>query len=273
MYTYRSIGLWVAVALAMIPQRSQGSPIVGVDRLGQSQAVGTLVRFDSETPGAGWRVGNVGLAHVGALEFDGSQLWAASSAGGVLSFHTIDVAGATATAVSTAGSFTEGLVFGGAFDSQHNFWVTDLGRNRLESYNPQTGDRPSSIPIDADLVIAGMEFVGDRLYAIASQNFGILDTQTGRFTALAPAPVLGGSQGMDYDPTTGRMFVTFSSGAPPPQAVSELYEVDIQTGLFRSLGVISPRSTLDAVAVIPEPGTIALMAIGAVVLWQRRRRR
>jgi hypothetical protein len=273
MHTYRSIGLWVGVTLAMIPLSSQGSPIIGVDRLGQSQEVGTVVRFDSETPGAGWRVGNVGLAHVGALEFDGSQLWAASSAGGVLSFYTIDVASVSATPVSTAGPFTEGLVFGGAFDSQHNFWVTDLGRDRLESYNPQTGDRPSSVPIDADLVIAGMEFVGDTLYAIGNQDFGTLNTQTGRFTALASAPVLGGSQGMDYDPTTGRMFVTFSSGAPAPQAVSELYEVDIQTRLFHSLGVISPWSTLDAVAVIPEPGTIALMAIGVVLLQRRRRRR
>ena len=57
----------------------------------------------------------------------------------------------------------------------------------------------------------------------------------------------------------------------PEGADSELYSIDLSTGIATSLGDVVPRATLDGIAVIPEPGTLFLVILGGCSAILRRR--
>ncbi|MBI4580086.1 MAG: hypothetical protein HY718_10320 [Planctomycetes bacterium] len=268
--------LWSGLAFLSAGPRSDAVQILALERWGEYQPVGTLVQYDTQAPASGQVVGQTGLAVVGAMDFFNGRLWAASAAGGRLRFWQINPQTAQATLISAAGSHTEAFVFGGSFDPQGRFWVTDLGLDTLACYDPWTGQRISSAPIQSNLVIPGLAFLGSTLYALGivtpvgsgPSSVGTLNPSTGEFTPLAANSGVGGSNGFDYDPTSGKLFATYPSGSP--SASSGLRSIDPTTGLSTSLGRLTPIGTYDAIAVVPEPAGMFLLGFG-VLLWPRRR--
>lgn len=266
----RHVILVTALCMAASASVLDAVTILGVERYGEFQPVGTLLSYDSNAPKAGTVIGQTGITHVGAIDFYQGRLWAASSAGGILSFWQINPQTAQAIRVSTAGSHSQSYVFGGSFDEQGRFWVTDLGSDTLASYNPWTGQRLSVAPILPELVITGLAFIGPKLYAISTTQggpgyLGTLETDTGIFNPINYGLSVGGSNGLDYDPVGGKLYSTYPTSNPGSSA--GLQEIVPLTGEVTRRVNLDPDATLDAIAVVPEPAGLFLLALaGAAVL-------
>lgn len=258
-----------------------------VHRIGSFNPPGILVRMDTDNPGAGTAVGNIGLGNIGTMDYFADSLWAVSGDNDKMSFYTIDPTTATATFRSSFdGPFGGTSVFSGSFDNNGNYWVVDFINDVIRKMNPWTGTSLSSAPIDSNAGYNGVAFIGNTLYAVKGgigdplQLFGTIDTSTGVFSPIGRTFVgvngLGGGNGtgaIDYDPSTDTMYLVYRSGVQPGQLWS-LYTVDIDTGASSFIGEIQPRLNYDSFAVVPEPGTILLLiSSGALIFLPTRRRR
>jgi len=230
----------------------QAAQILGIERLGTAERpAGTVLVFDSSDPGNAQVLGDIGLGSVGAVDYHRGVLWAADCSGNTLRFHMLDLVNMQARLISTADAQDGTYVYGGSFDSQGRFWVSNNTLHLVLCYDPTTGQQLAAVPFaQASRTIPAITFVGETLYALtaASPNgpfsLGTFDLDTGAFTALMSAPA-GGSQGLDYDPASGKLFFTFAVD-------TSLYEADLEAGTYHTLGQIIPGSTFDAIAVIEE---------------------
>lgn len=233
----------------------QAAELIGLERAGIFQPEGTLFRIDSDNPGHSTILGNTGLVDVGAIDFHDDVLWAASCVGGVTVFYTIDLEHVTAQLISVGAYRSPTFVFGGAIDSSGIFWLTDVYEDTLTAHDPTTGELLATLPTNPNYSITGLAFADDTLYAVAYPGrFGTLDTATGDFTLISNMSGIGGSNGLDYDPVSGFMFLTLSTGSLDGPD-SRLYQITVQTGHNAALGDIRPACTLDAIAVSPLPDT------------------
>ena len=78
--------------------------------------------------------------------------------------------------------------------------------------------------------------------------------------------------GLDYDDSVGVFLYSCSlAGSGGAGLDSLLGTIDPVTGAFALIGLVQPSSMLDAIAVIPEPSTGVLVALGLAVLGIQRR--
>ncbi|MFQ5490384.1 MAG: hypothetical protein ACE5GE_06645 [Phycisphaerae bacterium] len=263
--------------------RVLGAPAYAIHRIGGSTP-GDFVSFDTDDPGGGVLIGNVGFGNVGTMDFFAGDLWAVSGDNNVLSFYTIDTATAQATFRSSfGGPFGGTSVFSGSFDNNGYYWVTDFSTDVIRKLDPLTGASLFSAPIAPSAGPNGIAFVGDTLYAVHGgfgdplQEFGTLNTQTGVFDLIGLTGVgvggMGGGNGtgaLDYDPVTDTMYLVYRAGIQPGQLWS-LYTVDLATGGATFVGEIQPERNYDAFAVLPEPASLTLL-LGALLGGGRRSR-
>lgn len=272
-------------ALVGIPTAS-AAPALAIHRVGSFAPPGDLVQFDTNDPGGGTLLGNIGLGNVGTMDvFDGVP-WVVSGDGGSLSFYTLDPQTASVSFQSSFdGAFGGTSVFSGSFDADGDYWVADLVFNALHEFDPHTGTSLSTVPLAANAGPNGIAFVDDVLYAVHGgfgdplQEFGTIDTATGAFTFIGLTGVgiggLGGGNGtgaLDYDPVTNTMYLVYRAGIEPGQFWS-LYTVDINSGAASFVGEIQPERNYDAFTIIPEPSALVLVSIGSMWLGGRKRRR
>lgn len=266
--TFPSPGLYRAGLLSMVIISSvTAAPIVGIDRYGVLQPVGTILTFDSNDPGHATVIGTAtNLADIGAVDYRDGVLWSASTAiGGRLLFHTVDLIHGTAELVSISVHFHTGCAYGGSFDAQGRYWVSDNYHHQLCSYEPSTGEELSCVWTAPDPYFTALAFVGDTLYATrytgdsTESKLGTMNTTTGSFTPLFDLPV-GWFQGMDYDPTSGKLIVAYTGCCSAAWPRTTIYSVDPNTGAYELRGEVAPAATLDAIAVIQEMPPILVSA-------------
>ena len=151
-----------------------------------------------------------------------------------------------ATAVVTPGpaaSYAPGDPFFGfppradglAYDDVSGIWyAADTLQNTLATFNPTTG------------VLSTVGAMG-------------IDTST--------------RNGMDVSPFTGIMYMATPAVSSDPQA--NLYIVNKATGMASLVGQIDvpmANTLVRGLTVVPEPGSVALLALGAIALFCARRR-
>ena len=198
-------------------------PLAGIDRTGTLLPEGTLLRFDSDDHANSTIVDQTGLTGVGAMDYHGGQLWVAADRDGLRAFYTVDLTTADAFLFSTTSEPSPSdKIFGGSFDMDGRFWVSDGNLGTITAFNPLTGQALSSFDFDSTVGgVGGLAFIGDELYAQTVQTvgslprgFGIFDTRSGAFTTItSPRACHGGSMGLDHDPLCGALFYTCSRGS------------------------------------------------------------
>jgi hypothetical protein len=105
-----------------------------------------------------------------------------------------------------------------------------------------------------------------------SSRFGTYNGVTGAYTDIANPAKPGGSgsyAALEFHPITGALYgLNSASGSPPP---TFLAIIDPATGGVTSVG--QSVNAIDAIAIIPEPASLALLGIAAAGLCCVRRRK
>jgi hypothetical protein len=162
-----------------------------------------------------------------------------------------------------------------AFDKSGNLYgVGSIGGPQLYSINVNTGQ--------ANVIgNSGLSSTSGGGLAISSagtfygtptpSRYGTYDPGTGAYTDITNPTKPGGGgayAALEFDPTTGVLYgLNSAPGSPPP---TFLATIDPPTGNVTSVG--QSVDAIDAIAIIPEPGTLALLFASALVTLLGARR-
>lgn len=265
-----------------------------------------LVTFDSATPGIATSIAPItGVTNLRGIDFRpaNGQLYGlgytGSSAGGTAQLYTISTSTGAATPVGASLSLNLGnttrvsLDFNPVVDRLRV--VSGTGANvRL---NPNDGTLAGTdTSLASSLLIGGVaydrnnagatqttlfayDYIGDNIGTIGGVN-GAPSPNTGSFTVLGttnpPITSFGADNGFDISGATGIAYLTGDNG-PSATANDELYTINLLTGAATIVptGLIDNEMTVNlldisVVPVIPEPTSLATIALGSLLLKRRR---
>lgn len=282
---------WVIAGLLGAALSGQASAAV-VYGLTSSNA---LVMFDSATPGT--IIGSVsvsGLSNgqvIRGIDFrpaDGSLYGVSSDS----RLYAINTATGAATSVGAAGQFTlDGSAFGFDFNPTVDRIRVTSNTDQNLRLNPNNGAlgatdgtlayAPGDVNAGANPNIVGSAYTNSFNGALTTTLYNI-DSVLDVLVTQNP-PNVGtlntvGSLGFNTNDNVGFDIIPFSNTAlaslTGAGGLSGLYNINLGTGAATSIGAIGSGLTIVDIAVqqVPEPETMALMAIGIFGLLAGRRR-
>jgi hypothetical protein len=233
---------------------------------GVSDQLDELVSFNSASPGTLLSANSITGLQTGeeirGIDWIGGTLY---GLGDQSHLYTINPLTGAATLVGT-GAFSpilNGIDFGFNAGTSQLYVSSDLGQNL--TINPVTG-----------AATAGVNYTGASIDAMAYDYF------TGSFYGISAAthdlysinPLTGGTSligatgvsfsdriGFDISPVTDDAFFSGTVGGQ-----TEFFNVNLSTGALSLIGDVGTpgelTSGLDSIAIVPEPTTVALTAIG-----------
>jgi Domain of unknown function (DUF4394)/PEP-CTERM motif len=261
-----------------------------------ANAGGSLVSFDSATPGAPTTIGAItGATDLRAIDFrpSNSLLYGAGYTGatGTFQLYTISLTTAVATPVglsfvlpafqnttrlsidvnpmadalrvitSNGNSYRVNLTTGAliAQDTAFNGPITTASHADIAYSNNVAGAGSTSL--------YGYEFNTDSIILVNPPNSGTYTVVGG----LGGPSAFSSDVGFDIS-GSGIAYLNLDDG-PSPTAADEFYTINLATGAATFVGT-STFDLLDiSAAPVPEPGTYALLAMGALsVMWAASRR-
>lgn len=286
--TQTALSLWVLSLGLLIPANGATAQLVGIDR-----DTGNL--YEIATSDASLTlIGATGIAapgpYLGSLEFaaDGFLYGVTTSANAALpTLFRINPANAATTAVGSLGvsAFEGGLTF----DAQGTAYASNSGSSGsalLYTMDMSTGAAsiigtlavagPGGTSIAAGYDINGLGTRSDGMLVgidRVSNSLLLIDPGTALTTVLAPlGPTAGGIGGLVVNGSIG-YFVTAGVNADTP-GTNELYSFDPFTGAHAAVGMFDNNLIVNGfsgLAYIPEPASMALLALGALVMLRRRK--
>lgn len=246
---------------------------------GVSDQLNQLVSFDSAAPGTLLSAHNIsglqGNEQLRGIDWVGGTLY---GLGDGSHLYTIDPNTAVATQVG-AGSFTpalNGIDFGFNAGTSQLYVSSDLGQNL--TINPATAVATAgpNYTAGSSLDALAYDYVSGTFYAMSavSHNFYSVNPLTGAVTLIGPTGVAFQDRvGLDISPNTD---IAYFSGTVGGQ--TQFYTVNRATGALTLVGAVGTpgelTSGLDSIAVVavPEPSTVALLAVGGLLVGLLRRK-
>jgi Domain of unknown function (DUF4394) len=261
---FRNLLAGSACALAITLNINANAELV----YGVSDQLGELITFDSATPQ------NVVTAHslsglanneqIRGIDFVGGTLYGLGSQSHL---YTINPNTAAATLV---GSFTpqlNGIDFGFNASGSLFYIASDLGQN-MTLTTAAVGTTLPNYPAGASIDGLAYDHLSGAFYGISAttHNWLQLNPTTGAVTTIGPTGVpVDDRLALDISPTTD---IAYFSGTIGGQ--TEFFTVNKTTGALTFVGDVGTpgqfSSGLDAIALIPEPNTVALFAVGGLLL-------
>jgi len=272
----RSTFAWVIV-LAAAPGITANAELV----YGVSDQLGELVSFDSATPG------NLLSAHALTGMVSGEQIRGIDQIGGTLyglgdQNHLYTINPNTGSVTMVGSGFTpvlNGVDFGFNAGTSQLYVSSDLGQNL--TINPATGTAtagPNYSGATSSLDSLAYNYVNGNFYAVSAstQDLYLVNPTTGAVTLIGATGVAFVDRiGLDI---SGATDIAYFSGTVSGQ--TEFFTVNLATGAMTLVGDVGTpgefSSGLDSIAVagtVPEPGTVALLAVGGLLFGLLRRKK
>jgi len=264
--------LALAAALAVAPGFKANAELV----YGVSDQLDQLVSFNSASPGT-----LLSAVSITGMQ-SGEQMRGIDWIGGTLyglgdqsHLYTINPATGAATQVGAAFSpVLNGIDFGFNAGTSQLYVSSDLGQNL--TINPITGVATAGPNYTgASLDSLAYDYFNTDFYGISASTHDLygVNPVTGATTLIGATGVSFADRiGFDISPMTGSAYF---SGTVAGQ--TEFFGVNLATGALTLVGDIGTpgelTSGLDSIAVVPEPATMALTAIGGFMLVSLRRRK
>jgi len=262
----------LAVALAVAPGFKANAELV----YGVSDQLDQLVSFNSASPGT--LLSAVSITGMQSGEQMRGIDWISGTLYGLgdqSHLYTINPATGAATQVGAAFSpVLNGIDFGFNAGTSQLYMSSDLGQNL--TLNPITGVATAGPNYTgAGLDSLAYDYLSTSFYGISSATHDLygVNPVTGATTLIGATGVSFADRiGFDISPMTGSAYF---SGTVAGQ--TEFFDVNLVTGALTLVGDIGTpgelTSGLDSIAVVPEPATMALTAIGGFMLVLLRRRK
>jgi len=266
-----------AIALAVGLAAASGSKANAELIYGVSDQLGELVSFDSATPG------NLLSAHALTGMVSGEQIRGIDAIGSTLyglgdQNHLYTISSATGTCTAVGSGFApvlNGVDYGFNAGPSQLYVSSDLGQNLL--INPVTGTATAGPNYTGAVIDAlAYNYVNTFFYGVSAVNHNmyLLNPTTGATSLIGPTGVAFSDRvGLDISGTTD---IAYFSGTVGGQ--TDFYTVNLTTGALTLVGAVGTpgelSSGLDSIAVagVPEPATLASVAIGAMFLLVRRKK-
>ena len=231
-----------------------------------------FVTFDTATPGNQTVLATGFAANYYGVDFDptGTTLWALEATN--LTVNSLNpLNGGVLTSVALTGLVTGDSITGLSIAPNGTFYVTASSgtTSRLYTLNPVTGTLSTignmgvALAIDIAINAAGQAYTID----IATDQLFSLDLTTGVATAIgAIGSNANFAQGMDFDSATGVLYAAIYIGS----GVVNFSTINLATGAATTIpGITSGEYEITIRNAIPEPATVAMIALGGLVLAGR----
>lgn len=263
----------LAAALAVASGSKANAELV----YGVSDQLGQLVSFDSASPGtllsALSIIGTQSGEQMRGIDWIGGTLYGLGSQSHL---YTINTTTGVATQVG-AGAFSpslNGIDFGFNAGISQVYVSSDLGQNL--TINPITGVATAGVNYTgASIDAMTYDYLSTDFYGISASTHDLygMNPVTGATSLIGATGVSFLDRiGFDISPVTDNAYF---SGTVAGQ--TEFFSVNLSTGALSLIGDVGTpgelTSGLDSIAVAPEPATVALSAIGGLMLVLFRRKK
>lgn len=266
--------LALAAALAVTSGIKANAELV----YGVSDQLDELVSFDSASPGTLLSANSITGLQTGeemrGIDWIGSTLY---GLGDQSHLYTINPLTGAATLVGS-GAFSpilNGIDFGFNAGTSQLYVSSDLGQNL--TINPVTGAATAGVNYTGASVDAmAYDYLSTSFYGISAATHDLygMNPVTGGTSLIGATGVSFADRiGFDISPITDNAFFSGTVGGQ-----TEFFSVNLSTGALSLIGDVGTpgelTSGLDSIAVVPEPTTVALSAIGGgflLVLFRRKK--
>jgi hypothetical protein len=266
--------LALVIGLAAVPCINANAELV----YGVSDQLGELVSFDSATPGtvltAHALTGMVSGEQIRGIDVIGSTLY---GLGDQNHLYTIDPASGSCTMIGSGFSpVLNGIDYGFNAGTSQLYVSSDLGQNL--TINPTTGAATAGANYTGAVIDAlAYNYVNTLFYGVSAVDHSLYQVNpvTGATTLVGPTGVAFVDRvGFDISGATGTPYFSGTVGGQ-----TEFFTVNLTTGAMTLVGAVGTpgefSSGLDSIAVaaIPEPSTVALLAVGGLLFGLLRRKK
>ena len=263
----------LAAALAVVSGIKANAELV----YGVSDQLDELVSFDSASPGTLLSANSITGLQTGeeirGIDWIGGTLY---GLGDQSHLYTLNPLTGAATLVG-AGAFSpilNGIDFGFNAGTSQLYVSSDLGQNL--TINPVTGAATAGVNYTGASVDAmAYYYLSTSFYGISAATHDLysLNPVTGGTSLIGATGVSFADRiGFDISPVTDNAFFSGTVGGQ-----TEFFSVNLATGALSLIGDVGTpgelTSGLDSIALVPEPATVALSAIGGLMLVLFRRKK
>jgi hypothetical protein len=265
----------LAAGLAVVSGLKANAELV----YGVSDQLDELVSFDSASPGTLLTANSITGLQTGeeirGIDWIGGTLYGLGNQNHLYTLNPLTGA-ATQVGAGTFSPVLNGIDFGFNAGTSQLYVASDLGQNL--TINPITGAATAGPNYTgASLDSLAYDYSSTLFYGIsaASHDLYLANPVTGATSLIGATGVSFADRiGFDISPITDNAFFSGTVGGQ-----TEFFSVNLATGALSLIGDVGTpgelTSGLDSIAVVPEPTTVALSAIGGglflLVLFRRKK--
>jgi len=265
--------LALVIALATAPCMKAAETVFGV-----SDQLNEIVSFDVAAPGTLLSAHNISGLQTGeqirGIDFVGGTLYGLGDGSHLYAINP-NTGAATQVGAGTFSPALNGIDYGFNAGVSQLYVSSELGQNL--TINPQTGVATAgpNYTAGASLDALAYNYVNGNFFGIsaANHNLSSVNPVTGGVTLIGATGVSFSDRiGFDISPITDTAYFSGTVGGQ-----TEFFTVNLSTGALTLVGDVGTpgelTSGLDSIAVVPEPGTAALLAVGGLLFGLLRRKK